>query len=289
LFNNTTGYQNTANGTKALFHNTTGCKNTANGTRALFNNTTGYHNIGVGQIALINNTSGSENTAVGYRSLGFNHSGHHNVAIGYYTLSENISGSNNTAIGTQAFQSLDNLSNTIALGYNAQPVLSNTARIGNSYLTEIGGFTNWSNVSDARFKTSVKTNIPGLKFINKLNPVSYQMDMEAIATHQKTPDSLRLFKAEKTKAKIRYTGFLAQEVEAAANAIDYDFSGVHAPKNERDNYSISYAEFVVPLVKAVQEMDEALKSKNHQVEALEKQNAKLEKRLEKIERMLERL
>jgi hypothetical protein len=32
------------------------------------------------------------------------------------------------------------------------------------------------------------------------------------------------------------------------------FSGVEAPQNDKDHYSIRYAEFVVPLVKAVQEL-----------------------------------
>jgi hypothetical protein len=50
----------------------------------------------------------------------------------------------------------------------------------------------------------------------------------------------------------KMTGFIAQEVEQAANEIEYDFSGVDAPKND-DLYGLRYVEFVVPLVKAVQE------------------------------------
>jgi hypothetical protein len=55
---------------------------------------------------------------------------------------------------------------------------------------------------------------------------------------------------------IRFSGFIAQEVEAAAKEIGYNFSGVDAPKNEDDFYGLRYAEFVVPLVKAVQELAE---------------------------------
>ena len=36
--------------------------------------------------------------------------------------------------------------------------------------------------------------------------------------------------------------------------MNYDFSGVDAPKNNKDLYGLRYAEFVVPLVKAVQEL-----------------------------------
>jgi hypothetical protein len=49
------------------------------------------------------------------------------------------------------------------------------------------------------------------------------------------------------------TGFIAQEVEAAALAAGYDFSGVEKAADEVGMYSVRYAEFVVPLVKAVQE------------------------------------
>ena len=59
------------------------------------------------------------------------------------------------------------------------------------------------------------------------------------------------------------TGFVAQEVEKAAQSLNYDFDGVNHPQNEKDNYSLVYADFVPSLVKAVQELskmnDEMLK------------------------------
>jgi hypothetical protein len=59
---------------------------------------------------------------------------------------------------------------------------------------------------------------------------------------------------ENQRSQIIHTGFIAQEVEAAAKEIGFDFDGVVLPQNERDNYGLRYAEFVVPLVKAVQEL-----------------------------------
>ncbi len=50
-----------------------------------------------------------------------------------------------------------------------------------------------------------------------------------------------------------HTGFIAQEVEKAAIDAAYVFDGVHIPAHADDNYSLSYSQFVVPLVKAVQE------------------------------------
>ena len=72
---------------------------------------------------------------------------------------------------------------------------------------------------------------------------------------------------------MRQTGFVAQEVEAIVKKTGYVFSGVDAPENENDPYGIRYAEFVVPLVKAVQELSakveeqkkKELKNKNKQI------------------------
>ncbi|WP_232341435.1 hypothetical protein [Hymenobacter ginkgonis] len=60
------------------------------------------------------------------------------------------------------------------------------------------------------------------------------------------------------------TGFLAQEVEATARQLGFRFDGIQVPANARDHYSLGYAQFVVPLVRAVQELsteNEALKAR----------------------------
>ena len=48
-------------------------------------------------------------------------------------------------------------------------------------------------------------------------------------------------------------------------------------KNEGDNYSIAYAQFVMPLIKAVQEQQ-------LQIEALQKENADLKARMDRLEK-----
>ncbi len=50
--------------------------------------------------------------------------------------------------------------------------------------------------------------------------------------------------------QITHTGFIAQEVEQIMEETGYDFSGLHRPIDENDNYSVSYSQFVVPLVKS---------------------------------------
>ena len=66
------------------------------------------------------------------------------------------------------------------------------------------------------------------------------------------------------------TGFIAQEVEAAAQKVGFDFDGVSAPENETDLYVIRYAEFVVPLVKAMQEQQVIIEQLIKRIEVLEK-------------------
>ena len=82
--------------------------------------------------------------------------------------------------------------------------------------------------------------------------------MDAIAKFNEIPDDLRLMDSERLKESTLQTGFIAQEVEEASERLGFDFSGVDAPKNDSDHYSIRYAEFTVPLVKAVQELHQNL-------------------------------
>jgi hypothetical protein len=60
------------------------------------------------------------------------------------------------------------------------------------------------------------------------------------------------------KAAELQSGFIAQEVEQAAQSIGYNFHGVDKPKNETTHYGLRYASFVVPLVKAVQEQQDMI-------------------------------
>src|SRR5260221_7419809 len=122
--------------------------------------------------------------------------------------------------------------------------------VGNANVTVTGGYTTWSVVSDARFKKNVRENVPGLAFITKLRPVTYNWDLPKLIAFEgaKLPSS-----GYQKKQSEQYTGFLAQEVERAAKDTGFDFSGVVKPANEHSKYMLSYSEFVVPLVKAVQE------------------------------------
>ena len=235
-----------------------------------------YDNTALGAITL-NSNNGYANTAIGYAALNANTDGIQNTAIGNQSLSSNITGSENTALGFQANVSTGALNNATAIGSGAIATASNMVRIGNSTVAVIEGQVPLTVVSDGRIKENIKESVPGLAFIAELRPVTYTLNIqkqEAI-TMQAMPDSIkakhRISNDKNTSANnIVRTGFIAQEVAAAAKKIGYDFDGVSIPQNETDLYGIRYAEFVVPLVKAVQEQQVIIEKLLKRIEALEK-------------------
>ena len=275
MFKNTTGSFNTANGFGALYSNSTGNSNIANGYQALFSNTTGSSNVANGYQALVSNTTGSFNTANGINALSYNATGSFNIANGVDALYSQTDGINNTAIGASALYSnatgsgntgigyladvnTGGLTNASAIGANATVTASNSIQLGSTSVISIKGGNNVTIVSDARFKKEIHENVPGLAFINQLRPVTYTFDIHKLNQYiapKGTPKPGEIEEAAiKAKEQIHYTGFLAQEVEQAAQKIQYDFSGLYKPQNSKDPYGLSYAAFVVPLVKAVQEL-----------------------------------
>jgi len=84
------------------------------------------------------------------------------------------------------------------------------------------------------------------------------------------------------KEKINYTGLVAQEVETAANKVGYDFSGLHKPQNDKDTYGLNYTDFVVPLIKSVQELSSSNEDLRNQVNDLKSQLNELKVKLESL-------
>jgi len=117
-----------------------------------------------------------------------------------------------------------------------------------------------------------------LQFINLLKPVTYHFNLSKQENILGRKDSSN-YDGKNDIEKIQFTGFLAQDVEAAAKKINYDFSGVEVPKNDNDLYSLRYSDFVVPLVKAVQELSK-------QNDYLKNENESLQARVSKLEAMM---
>jgi hypothetical protein len=314
LYLNTTRSNLIAVGDSALYYNgidayqpNHATRNTAIGSKALKFNRYGYDNTAIGHYALYSNISGQSNTASGAWAIRYNTTGTHNTAAGLEALNSNITGGGNSAfgsgagyydtclyyctfIGYHAWSLTESIINATALGNSSRTNDSSQVRIGNSAVTSIGGYANWTNISDSRYKTNVQENVAGLDFVMKLRPVTYHLDVHKLAADlgedmrrdengciaSGIPSDIDL-QARKDKALNVYTGFIAQEVEEAAKSIGYDFSGVDRSGVENGGpYGLRYAEFVVPLVKAMQEQQQM-------IEVLQKKNEELLHRIEKLE------
>lgn len=267
LHHNTTGSNNTAYGTEALFYNN-GQNNTAVGNHALFNNVTGYHNTATGFYALNANNPGGHNTANGYSALKYNYDGISNTGIGSEALRSNTTGdkntglgglansfnktgNKNTAVGYSAGVNSDNLENTTAIGYDAHVSHSNSVRIGNNLVTSIGGAVAWTISSDSRLKESITPVSDGLSLVNDLHPVSYH-------------------RTNNPEGDIEM-GLLAQEVEATLEKHGLGNSGmVHKPTEEA-YMSLRYNDLLAPMIKAIQELDDASEVKDAEIASLKQQ------------------
>jgi hypothetical protein len=280
-----TGYYNTAVGSFALSSNYSGQYNVAIGRFASGNNSGGYFNTAIGEEALYSNNA-SYNTACGANALYHTSASQYNTAVGSYAGYSYDNGYNNVFLGANTDVNGTGYYNVIAIGQQTICTASSQVTIGNSATNSYRTYANWSNISDGRFKKDIKEDVPGLNFINQLRPVTYSLDATGIEQflhkniladkQMNSQAKVVQDKALKEKEKVRYTGFVAQEVEKVARNLRYDFSGVDAPKNENDFYGLRYGDFVVPLVKAVQEL-------SRQNDSLKKKNDELEARLEKLE------
>lgn len=305
LFNNISGALNTSCGARALYSNIDGFFNTAMGFNALSSNISGDCNTAIGRAALSLN-EGNDNTAVGASSLFQIASGDGNTTIGHGTFMYLTEGSYNTAIGYEAGGSRSghnygtmlgtgtetltySINNFTALGSNAEVDASNQVRIGDDLVTSIGGYAGWTTLTtDGSYQFNVRENVAGLDFILKLRPVTYQMDVEKLVNirserRKRRPDALKNEKLYRLEAEGRqqksmevYSGFVAQEVEKAAMETGYDFSGLDAPRSEWGLYGLRYAEFVVPLVKAVQEQQSIIENQQKQIDELLRRIKELE-------------
>jgi hypothetical protein len=161
-------------------------------------------------------------TAVGYSA---NAGTQNSTAIGNGAVASNTAA---TAIGYQASATAQN---SMALGNGATTSVANTISIGNTSITAIKGQVTFTTYSDGRFKTNIEENVPGLAFITKLRPVTYHWDIHKLnsfiaagsADYNLKKINVSYNPQEevsiKTKERIAYTGFIAQEVAKAADSV----------------------------------------------------------------------
>ena len=190
--------------------------------------------------------------------------GQYNVCLGYRAGDNLTTGDNNVCIGNNAEVASANNGNSIQIGHNFQGQGSNTFSFGKSGSVVHNTFTSdasWNRTSDVRLKKDIQTNTDlGLDFINDLRTVTYKWKAPS-----ELDSSFSGYDAAKTEADhtSKMYGFIAQEVKQALDDHNVtDFGGWKT--NNEGIQCISYEMFVMPLVKAVQELsaeNEALKAR----------------------------
>ncbi|WP_336513924.1 tail fiber domain-containing protein [Pollutibacter soli] len=282
LSGNTTGDGNVALGFQSQLKNQAGRFNVAAGAYSLFSNITGLNNTALGNNSLLFNT-GSGNTAIGSEVLTANQKSF-NTGVGRNSLYKSGSASGNTAIGALSGAAWNNIGSnntfigveadagvtggwfeSIAIGYKAKITLSHQVRVGNGTTVSIGGFQNWSTFINAQGMEDVREDIPGLKIIKALKPVTYGWSAES---------------GLKQNQQQRSTGFLAQDLFKIAKAQQGRFMPVLEPQNESGYYSIQYESLVLPLIKSLQELNKREKESDKEIQALQKEIAELKSAIE---------
>ena len=247
-----TGENNTALGANTLQNNTTGHTNIAVGKSALYKNTTGYRNMCVGYMALFDNTSGYSNTAIGDCALGSNTTGRYNSALGTSSLGANTTYSYCTGVGHSAQVTG---SNQVQLGSSSDTVYAQKALVVRS---------------DARDKLDIEDSPLGLDFIMKLRPRKYRMNSrEAYFEQGKERDFTATNDGSKAGKRPHY-GLVAQEVKEVMNDLGVDFAGYLDSKIDggEDVLSLGYAEFIAPMIKAIQQQQHMIEQLQKEIELL---------------------
>ena len=269
---NNGSHANQAFGYKAMRANTTGQQNTAVGYECLTSNTGAHNNAAFGMYTMRLNTTGGDNAAFGCVALSNNTSGGHNTAFGTLALNNNGTGSYNTGLGRGA-DVTGTFNNATALGSAAAVNASDRVFLGDANVinNNVWSYGTYNTVSDGRFKTNVsEADVKGLDFIKLLRPVVYNFEAKK-ATEYVTKNmseeskKLMLDKDFSKATEVRQSGFIAQEVADAAQKSGYNFNAVHSPESDVDTYGLAYGQFVVPLVKAVQEQQVMIEAQQKQL------------------------
>lgn len=136
--------------------------------------------------------------------------------------------------------------------------------------------------SDARIKKDIETSSLGLSFIESLRPVSYKFVVggkELVYDENGEPviegydkHGQAIFKYKDVPGKRRHWGFIAQEVKQAIDESGVeDFAGwsIADVNDPESTQSLSYEQFISPVVKAIQELSAEVKSLKTRIQEVE--------------------
>jgi hypothetical protein len=292
----TTGSRNVAIGINALNASNSGGStavtsyNVAVGALAGAAVTTGTNNTIVGGLAGDAMTTGSNNTFIGYATAGAGIvTGSLNTAVGGASLANLTSGSSNVCMGWDAGDTTTSGSKNICIGQNANSdsaTTDHTIVIGHDIAVSANHFgfgkasnivynvfttnASWARSSDERLKKNVQNTDLGLNFINDLRTVKYNWK----ANHELDSSDTQLAHLYKEDpadndmdTESTMHGFIAQEVKTALDTAGVSDWGGWL-EDGHGVQQISREMFVIPLVKAVQELSAQVTALQAEVAAL---------------------
>ena len=264
---------------------TSGNRNIGIGVSSVDGFDTEQHNLGIGISALGGSIAGGEyNVAIGNYSGDAITSGDGHANLGYQTGSAVTTGYENVFIGMKAGSSEANSigadpttgyrniiigayanlndathGHAIVMGY-AIDGIGDRFTFGKPSNVVYNTFTsdaNWTRSSDERLKTNI-TDVgwKALDFINELRPITFTWK-----DSKDVPKDMKEYNAEENYMDTTTVidGLLAQEVKTAMDKHSMDnFSGWG--KNQHDTQVLSKEAFVLPLIKAVQELSAKVKA-----------------------------
>ena len=270
--------ENTAVGSYAGEDISTGSSNTAIGFKAggaQGTAATGSGNTSVGRLAGSSLTSGAYNVLIGWGAGDLITTGNNNTCIGTDTgsvVANLTEGDYNVFIGSDT-RGPSTGDNSIVLGHaiTGAPNDFSFGKASNVVTNDFDTDANWSRSSDERLKKNITDQKLGLDFINDLRTVKYNWK----PNHELDPNDSQLahlYKENEADNQMNTTAtmhnFIAQEVKAALDKAGVsDFSGW-----KEDQYGVQQVSremFVIPLVKAVQELSAKVTALEARVATLE--------------------
>ena len=250
---------------------TTSGVNVAIGDNALMAHTTsdsgtdGY-NVAIGPDALDSCSTGYQNTAIGRDAGQVITTGYRNVNVGVGCNGPQ-GGNNNIAIGYDVGNAAAEVDG-IVIGNGFTPGANSRFSFGKASNVVYNNFdsdANWTRSSDERIKRNIQNDTLGLDFINDLRTVTFQWK-----DSREVPEELyQSYNAEnKMNMDITMHGLVAQEVKAALDTAGVSTFGGWGVQND-GTQSVSREMFVIPLIKAVNELSAKVDALTARVTTLE--------------------
>ena len=214
-------------------------------------------------------TSGDHNTFVGYSAGTAVAGGTANTFFGTGAGKNIVAGTGCTYIGRDIQGTGANNDFSIGIG-DSFSVASNDFSFGkasNVVTNDFDADADWSRSSDIRLKRNIESTTLGLDFINDLRPVKFNWKPS-----YEVPKEMKSEYNVENQKNLDYVshGFIAQEVKEAIDKHgDTTFGGWHLDKLDNETQRVKKNMFIMPLIKAVQELSEENTDLKKRLTALE--------------------